>query len=68
MTGYKLTPEQANELNGQQYAENCSFDPIQDINGAWFIFEREIIDCINPQFQWVKQLPQEEYTAPVINK
>ena len=39
--GYKLTLEQADELRGKEFAPDNYFNPVQDINGDWFIFEVE---------------------------
>lgn len=64
MIGYKLTNTQANDLIGQSFAQDQYFNPIQDINGIYFIFEQEVNECINPLFLWVKDLPKAEYVAP----
>ena len=39
--GYKLTPEQADTLRGKEFSPDNYFNPVQDINGDWFIFEVE---------------------------
>ena len=41
MIGYKLTPEQADTLRGKEFEPDNFFNPVQDINGDWFIFEVE---------------------------
>jgi hypothetical protein len=64
MIGYKLTLEQLELLNGKQYAENSYFNPTQDINGDWFIFESEVKECSNIEFEWVKELTESKYIAP----
>jgi hypothetical protein len=64
MIGYKLTLEQLELLNGKQYADNSYFNPIQDINGDWFIFESEVKECSNEEFSWVKELKESKYIAP----
>jgi hypothetical protein len=61
---YKLTIEQKDLLVGQQFAPSSYFGPVQDINGDWFISDQEVNQCINPDFQWVKNLPAMEYTPP----
>ena len=32
-----LTEDQKNQLEGQQWAPNCYFNPTQDADGNWFI-------------------------------
>lgn len=51
-----LTELQKNELIGQKYTDDCYFNPIQDCNDNWIISIQEIEFCINPDFQWVKDL------------
>jgi hypothetical protein len=52
-----LTESQKNELVGQLYDEDSYFNPIQDINDNWIISVEEMEFCVNPEFQWVKDLP-----------
>lgn len=52
-----LTVAQKDELIGQQYAPDSYFNPIQDINDYWVISTEEMINCVNPDFLWVKDLP-----------
>jgi hypothetical protein len=66
MIGYKLTPEQKELLVWQYFNDNSQFNPIQDVNGEWFIFDKEVEECTNANFQWVKDLPQENYIAPIV--
>ena len=61
---YKLTIEQKDLLVGQQFAPASYFNPVQDINGDWFITGQEINSCVNQDFQWVNTLPSMEYTPP----
>ena len=56
-----LTPEQKDELTGQQFAPDSFFNPIQDINNNWILSNEEIQFCCNENFQWVKELPLIEY-------
>jgi hypothetical protein len=63
---YQLTEEQKNEIVGQFFAPSSMFNPVQDINGYWFISDQEVDQCVNPDFQWVKTLPGVEYTPPPI--
>jgi hypothetical protein len=63
---YKLTIEQKDLLVGQLFAPASYFNPVQDINGDWFITGQEVSGCVNPDFQWVNTLPSMEYTPPPI--
>ena len=65
MQGYKLTAEQKNAIQGQQYADDCYFNPVPDINGDYFIFTDEVEHCVNPDFSWVKDLQLSDYTPPI---
>jgi hypothetical protein len=56
-----LTESQKNELVGQLYDEDSYFNPIQDIQDNWIISVEEIEFCVNPEFQWVKDLPLIDY-------
>jgi hypothetical protein len=62
MIGYKLTIEQAQELTGKQYAPNCYYNPVKDINGVYFIFQQEVEQS---DIAWVKELPEAEFVPPV---
>jgi hypothetical protein len=57
-----LTETQKNELIGQLYEEDSYFNPIQDAYDDWIISVEEMEFCVNPEFQWVKDLPLIEYT------
>lgn len=66
MEGYKLTSEQADLIRGQHFNESTTFNPIQDINGDWFIFEGELNGHVtNLEFNWVRDLPPSEYVPPI---
>jgi hypothetical protein len=54
----KLTPEQAEELSGQEYASSSVFAPVQDAEGSWFIGKEEAAQC---SIDWVKELPEIDY-------
>jgi hypothetical protein len=56
-----LTESQKNELVGQLYDEDSYFNSIQDANDDWIISVEEMEFCVNPEFQWVKDLPLIEY-------
>lgn len=52
-----LTETQKDSLVGQLYDEDSYFNPIQDLNDNWIISVEEMEFCVNPEFQWVKDLP-----------
>jgi len=56
-----LTESQKDSLIGQLYDEDSYFNPIQDDFDQWIISTEEIEFCVNPEFQWVKDLPLIEY-------
>jgi hypothetical protein len=56
-----LTESQKDSLVGQLYDEDSYFNPIQDANDDWIISVEEIEYNVNPEFQWVKDLPLIEY-------
>jgi hypothetical protein len=56
MQGAILTQTQAAQLLGQFYAPDSYFNPFLDINASIYISIQEIEYCVNPDFQWVKQL------------
>tara|TARA_R110000868_G_scaffold55840_1_gene173363 strand:+ start:802 stop:1053 length:252 start_codon:yes stop_codon:yes gene_type:complete len=65
-----LTEAQKNDLILQQYAPDCYFNPIQDLNDNWVISVEEIANCVNEEFMWVKDLPliiYEPKPTPPIN-
>lgn len=56
-----LTIEQKNEIQGQQFAPDSYFNPIQDADYNWVISIEEMQQCVNPEFLWVKNLPLIQY-------
>ena len=52
-----LTETQKDSLIGQLYDEDSFFNPIQDDFDNWIISIEEMDFCVNPEFQWVKDLP-----------
>ena len=56
-----LTESQKNEIVGQLYDEDSYFNPITDLDENWIISVEEMEFCVNPEFQWVKDLPLIEY-------
>ena len=51
-----LTETQKNQLTGQWFAPDSYFHSVQDINDNWFISIIQMMDCVNPDFLWVKDL------------
>lgn len=65
-----LTEVQKDSLLLQQYAPDCYFNPIQDLNDNWVISVEEMANCVNELFIWVKDLPliiYEPKPSPPIN-
>jgi hypothetical protein len=56
-----LTESQKDSLVGQLYDDDSYFNPIQDDFDQWIISVEEMEFCVNPEFQWVKDLPLIEY-------
>jgi hypothetical protein len=51
-----LTETEKNKLIGQTFAPDSYFHSVQDINDNWFISIIQMMDCVNPDFLWVKDL------------
>jgi len=51
-----LTIKDKDNLVGQWYMDDSFFNPIQDADDNWVISVEEISQCVNPEFQWVKDL------------
>jgi len=45
MKGYKLTIEQKEMLQGMEMPSGTFYNPVQDKNGNWFIFDQEFEAC-----------------------
>lgn len=58
---YKLTTQQAEIVFGVEIQSGWYFNPIQDINGEWFISIQEIQAS---DIEWLKDLEQSEFVAP----
>lgn len=65
MQGYKLTNPQVEAIRGQLFNDTTAFNPVQDINGEWFIFEGEVKEVTVEEFFWVKELTPSEYVPPI---
>jgi hypothetical protein len=66
MIGYKLSDEQYNDIQGQEFAPFERFNCVQDVDGIWFNFvsEQQIPQVESSQYAWVLNLPTAEYTPP----
>lgn len=64
---YKLTEEQKGLLIGAEFMPDNYFNPIQDINGDWFISKEEVDQCVNSEFLWVKDLQVVEFIPKQID-
>ena len=62
-----LTIEQKDQIEGQYFAEDQRFNPVQDGDGDWIITTTEMYNCINPDFMWVKDLPLIEWVSPILD-
>jgi hypothetical protein len=58
MTVALLTPEQAEQLKGIEFAPDNYFNPIQDADGNFIISLEEVEQT---SIDWVKELPRIEY-------
>ena len=56
-----LTEQQKDLLVGQMYDEDSFFNPILDFYDQYIISVEEMEFCVNPEFQWVKDLPLIDY-------
>ena len=63
-----LTIDQKNEIEGQLFAPDSYFNPIQDADLNWVISTQEMEFCINPDFMWVKNLPLIPYKPLIITE
>ncbi len=68
MTGYKLTLEQKEAIQGQFYNENCFFNCVQDINNDWFLFlsdsDKEVL--VNTTFDYLLNLNESTFVPPIL--
>jgi len=62
-----LTLVQKEAIDGKQYSSSLYFNPILDCNDEWIISNEVCENCVNPDYQWVKDLPVIEYChKPII--
>ncbi|WP_300440745.1 hypothetical protein [Christiangramia sp.] len=64
MKGYKLTLGQKQAIGNTTFGKNQYFNPVQDIKGDWFIFEKEMKHIIiNGAF---KNAVEAEFISPIV--
>jgi hypothetical protein len=62
---YKLTETDAGFLTGKTYAKDMIFNPVQDINGDWFISEEEVKGNTNRRYKDIlSKLELAEFLPP----
>jgi len=45
MNGYKIAISEKNQIVGIEMSNGSHYNPVQDNNGDWFIFEQEFENC-----------------------
>jgi len=60
--GYKISKTQKDLLVNKEFNVDSYFNPIQDIDGSWFIFKEEVEQCTNQEFEWLKDLTLSDFT------
>lgn len=52
-----LTEAQKDSLIGHSWMNGVFFNPVQDCNNQWILSIQEMNGNVNPDFEWVKNLP-----------
>jgi hypothetical protein len=60
-----LTTEQKDSLLGNYFKKSHKFLPIIDANDNWVLGLDTVEQTINPDFQWVKDLPEIEFQIKI---
>lgn len=55
--GVILTEAQKNLLVGQEIVLDWYYNPLQDINGDWYVGEVEVNVTVKTEFMFLKSLP-----------
>jgi hypothetical protein len=63
-----LDNDEKEALEGQEYAPNRFFTPLQDADNNWVLPLNQITNCKNIEFWWVKHLPLIEYKPTKMDK
>ncbi len=66
MIGIKLTQEEKDSLEGQEFAFDSRYHAIQDVNDNWFITELQVMQTIEDEFLWVKELELIDFEPKII--
>ena len=67
MIGYKLTIEQKESIQGQEYAPYQVLNCVQDINDIWYTFltDEDKIIIENIEYKWILDCKEAEYVPPI---
>lgn len=69
MKQYKITKEQKEKLIGKKYNDGMYFNPVQDVNGEWFISIEEKENNTNWRYDEILEgLKLAEYVAPKLEE
>jgi hypothetical protein len=63
-----LDNDEKEALEGQEYAPNRFFTPLQDADNNWILPLDQTTNCKNIKFWWVKHLPLIEYKPTKMDK
>ena len=62
---YSIDEIQKDEIEGVLFAPDSYFNPIQDINGFWFISDIEVLTAIgnglDPEYPWLLTIKLETF-------
>ena len=61
MIVYKLKSQDVDKVKGAQFATDCYFNPIQDVDGNWVISIEELEQISNPDFMFLTLKNNGEY-------
>ena len=59
--------EQKDSLMGIYFKEHQAFSPMEDVNDNWCLGLETANQTINPDFQWVKTLPEIDFEKKVVD-
>lgn len=62
-----LTTEQKDLLVGVEITDSHFYNPVQDVDGNWYISQQECDQTTNPDYLWVKELPDSEFKRMPFN-
>jgi hypothetical protein len=67
MIGIRLTEDERDSLEGQEFAPDSRYHAIQDVNNDWFITELQVNQTIEDEFLWVKDMDLIEFEPKLID-